>query len=157
MSNQYLPISWSTSRGQSTYGWNICRLDDRETDKRYRTCGGGYDMIGTVLGQWLEDKYQDRLRSIGMRAGSYFSKAGGYQSHRITEGGSLPYGRPDPSYFYGMTRNDDTGAITIDGACGRTTVLTIADAIGISLILETDRRGRIVGYFASDIASEVAA
>jgi hypothetical protein len=56
MNSTHLNISWSVSRGQDTYGYNICRLDDTRTGKRYHLNGGGYDMIGTVLGDWLEDQ-----------------------------------------------------------------------------------------------------
>lgn len=48
-----LRIKWSTSRGRDTYGWNICTLTDETTGKRFRTTGGGYDMVGTVFGEWL--------------------------------------------------------------------------------------------------------
>lgn len=43
-----LDLTWSTSKARDTYGYNITRLDDSISGKRYKTCGGGYDMIGTV-------------------------------------------------------------------------------------------------------------
>lgn len=61
----YLAISWSISRGTETYGYNICRLDDSQTGKRYR-CLGGYDMMGTVVGQWLEDLFQPQLKQLDL-------------------------------------------------------------------------------------------
>ena len=149
---QNLSVSWSTSRGVNSYGWNICRLDDNRTGKRYRTCGGGYDMIGTVLGEWLADVYQDRLRIIGDKAGSYYSKAGGYHSHRTEDGRN-----PARGYYYGMTRNDDTGRITLDGACGSSTMRGIAKAIGVTLTSYCDKKGRVLGYFISDTSQQVAA
>ena len=155
--NRTLSISWSTSRGVDTYGYNICRLDDNRTGKRYRTCGGGYDMVGTVIGEWLADVYQSELQAIGHRAGSYYSKADGYQSHRIADGGSLPYGRPDPSKLYGMTRNDDTGRVTLDGACGTSTMIAIAEAIGLRFSWFGNRKGHTLGYFVSPAAVQAAA
>lgn len=156
MNRAILNLSWSTSRGRDTYGWNICRLEDSSTGKRYRTCGGGYDMVGTVLGEWLVDNFQVYLQEIGDRAGSYYSKANGYQSHRIADGGAMPFGRPDPAYLYGMTRNDDTGRITIDGACGTSTVRDIAAAIGLDLVWFGDRKGRTLGYFVAPLAKAAA-
>lgn len=63
MKNQInkLALSWSISKGRDTYGYNICRLDDRNNGKRFRCMGGGYDMIGTVFGDWLETYYQSEL------------------------------------------------------------------------------------------------
>lgn len=139
-----LIITWSTSRGHDTYGYNICRLDDSIRGRRFRTCGGGYDMIGTVLGDWLTTTQQDALRAISARAGSHYSKAGGYKSHRTADDRN-----PDPAYLYGMTRNDDTGAVTIDGACGVSTVMRIAEAIGLDLHSFHDRRGRTLGYIVT--------
>ena len=151
MTRAILNLSWSTSRGRDTYGYNICRLDDSSTGRRYRTCGGGYDMVGTVLGEWLSDNFQVYLQEIGDRAGSYYSKATGYQSHRTADGRN-----PDRAYLYGMTRNDDTGRITIDGACGTSTVLDIAQAIGLDLVWFGDRKGRTLGYFVAPRAKAAA-
>ena len=66
MKNQInkLTLSWSTSKGRDTYGYNICRLDDRNNGKRFRCMGGGYDMIGTVFGDWLETYYQNELEKL---------------------------------------------------------------------------------------------
>lgn len=63
MKNQInkLTLSWSTSKGRETYGYTICRLDDRNNGRRFRCMGGGYDMIGTVFGEWLETYYQNEL------------------------------------------------------------------------------------------------
>ena len=153
METNFLSITWATSRGMNSYGWNICRLDDRATDHRFRTCGGGYDMIGTVLGEWLAATYQDRLRAIGARAGSYYSKASGHKSHRTADNM-----RPLTGYLYGMTRNDDTGTVTIHGACGTESVRAIADAIGVGLTATYNRRGHVDGYMVTDATSaQVAA
>jgi hypothetical protein len=149
MQNNILTLSWSVSRGQNTAGWNICRLDDKQTGKRYRTCGGGYDMTGTVIGEWLTDRYQDRLQAIGDRASSYYSKAGGYKTHRVP-GSSMPFGDIDRAYYYGMTRNDDTGRVGLDGACGVETMLRIAEAIGLRVTRTSDPKGRTVGFTVID-------
>ncbi len=45
VSETYLAVRWSTSRGRDTYGYNICSVTDQATSKRYSCKGGGY---GTV-------------------------------------------------------------------------------------------------------------
>jgi hypothetical protein len=62
MNTFYLILSWSISRGRNTYGYNICRLDTPAG--RYRTMGGGYDMVGTVVADWLTAQYQERLAEL---------------------------------------------------------------------------------------------
>lgn len=149
--NTYLTLSWSTSRGRDTYGYNICRLDDTATGKRYRTAGGGYDMIGTVIGEWLADVHQERLSAIADRAGSWCDKANGYQHHRNE------HGNPARGYFYGMVRNDDTGRISLDGACGVRCMTDVAAAIGLDMQWVGNRRGQTIGYLVRDRAAQVAA
>jgi hypothetical protein len=129
----HLVISWSTSRGRDTYGYNICRLDDRNNGKRFRTLGGGYDMIGTVFGDWLEENYQDELRKIPARAYSRFDG-----ERFVGEKGDL----------YGMTLYLKDGSIRLDGGCGIRAMLDIAKAIGLEVEQEVDRRkGHLVGFY----------
>lgn len=144
-----LILSWSVSRGRNTYGYNICRLDDAITGRRFRTSGGGYDMIGTVVGAWLEAEHQAALRAIAHRAGSWYSEAEGYKSHRTPDNRN-----PDPAYLYGMTRYEDTGKVGIDGACGLRTVCDIAEAIGIDLDSFHDRKGNTLGFTVRHIQPE---
>ena len=60
----YLTINCGTSRGRDTYGYNIVSLLDTNTGRRYRCMGGGYDMQGTVLADWLTDTQQGKLLEI---------------------------------------------------------------------------------------------
>ena len=123
MKNQinHLSLSWSVSKGANTYGYNICRLDDRNNGKRFRTIGGGYDMIGTVFGEWLETYYQKELL-------------------KIKDGG-----------FYGMTYRADKNRVSLDGACGIESMIRIAEAIGLEVerdyITKGRRRGETIGWF----------
>lgn len=116
-----LMLSWAVSKGSNTLGYNICRLDDRNNGRRFRTIGGGYDMVGTVFGNWLEHNYQPELLKI------------------------------KDSAFYGMTYRADKNQITLDGACGIDSMLRIADAIGLDVqrdyIAKGRRRGETVGWF----------
>lgn len=63
MKNITLEFKWTTSRGRDTYGYNVCTLyaDGR---KVARCNGGGYDMKGTCLGNYLESAFTDRLRAL---------------------------------------------------------------------------------------------
>ena len=123
MKNQinHLSLSWSVSKGANTYGYNICRLDDRNNGKRFRTIGGGYDMIGTVFGEWLETYYQKELL-------------------KIKDGD-----------FYGMTYLAYKNKVSIDGACGIESMIRIAEAIGLEVerdyIAKGRRRGETIGWF----------
>lgn len=133
----HLAISWSTSRGQGTYGYNICRLDDRQTGHRFRCMGGGYDMIGTVFGNWLESAYQGALVDLVEARADELTRCGysvdGYWKH------------PD---LYGLTLRPD-GTVSLDGACGISCMAGIARAIGLSVQREGNRKGHTVGYFVS--------
>lgn len=149
----YLELSWSTSRGRDTYGYNICRLDDTGSigTPRFRTLGGGYDMIGTVFGQWLQWKYQDRLLALADRAAAvsddsgYHSKGDDHASWHDKGNGLL----------YGMTYHTKTGKdryVSLDGACGIDSMRLIADQIGLSVQSAVNRRGNVNGYIVTDKA-----
>ena len=103
-----LTLSWSTSKGRDTYGYNICRLDSKTA--RYKCMGGGYDMIGDTLGQFLQAEFQDRLQVISERAGSVYSK------------------------------------VSLDGACGVSTMIEIAEAMNISISYIGNKRGQTTGF-----------
>lgn len=129
-----LEISWSTSRGRETYGYNICRLDDSISGKRYRCSGGGYDMIGTVFANWFEDQYPDRLRQL-------------VQNEALE-----PYGmtgwKQCPKY-YGLTVREN-GAVSLDGACGVESIRRIVEACGFEVQWSGDRKGRTKAYYVQE-------
>ena len=135
-----LRLTYGTSRGRDTYGYALVTLRD-ENGKAWRTCGGGYDMKGTVFGDWLQDTYQAELRAIAHRAHAHYGKAGGYQTH------DAPGSRnPDFNYLYGMLRNDDTGEVRLDGACGLSCMEGIAGKIGLTVNSFHDRKGNTDGW-----------
>jgi hypothetical protein len=143
---RYLTLSWSISRGRDTYGYNIRRLDDTATGKRYRCSGGGYDMTGTVLADWLADVYQSELQALAPRAGAWYSKAGGYRTNPDRLNG-----------LYGLSINEDTGTASIDDACGIRSVEMIAAAIGIGFRATVNRRGHAIGYLVTHREESAAA
>jgi hypothetical protein len=136
----HLKISWSTSKGRETYGYNICRLDDSLTGKRYKTCGGGYDMNGTVFADWLQDCFQSELMALKDRA------------YYVDDGHSLST-PARPASFYGMYDNTRSkkGNITLDGGCGLESIIKIAKAIGLEIQRECiqtgKRRGETIGWY----------
>lgn len=139
MKNQinHLVLSWSVSKGRDTYGYNICRLDDRNNGKRFRCMGGGYDMIGTVFGQWLQENYQEKLQAIKACA------------HYITdENGTVSNPRSDS--LYGVRWKTDN-TVSLDGACGIESMIRIAETIGLEVerdyIKKGQRRGETVGWY----------
>lgn len=55
-----LDFRWGVSRGRETYGYNICTL--YADGVRVSSCdGGGYDMTGTSLGNYIASRFRDRL------------------------------------------------------------------------------------------------
>lgn len=58
-----LEFKWTVSKARDTYGYNICTLYVNGR-KSARCNGGGYDMQGTCLGNWLASHYAERLRQL---------------------------------------------------------------------------------------------
>jgi len=55
-----LKFKWTTSKAQDSYGYNVCTLlVNRE--KKARCNGGGYDMQGTCLGDWIAKEFEKGL------------------------------------------------------------------------------------------------
>lgn len=131
MNINHLSVSWSISRGRDTYGYNICRLDDRAAGKRYRCMGGGYDMIGTVFGEWLQERYQERLFAL-------------FNAAELKPTVNLKH--PD---YYGATMLAGTQSVHLDGACGIESMIRIAEAIGLEVQRES-RSGSTLGFFIQD-------
>jgi len=134
VSETYLAVRWSTSRGRDTYGYNICSVTDQATSKRYSCKGGGYDMLGTSFGAWLTETYQDALREIGDRA-------------HITYNETFDVTRNDDG-LYGMYRYAD-GRIHLDGACGIESMHKIAKALDIRVRATWNRKGHTTGYIVT--------
>ncbi len=109
MTTTLLSLSWGTSRGRETYGYNIARLVDTSTGKRFRCTGGGYDMQGTVFGEWLQETYQPALQLLAYTGRAYGSYIGNERQPNN-----------DRSGLYGMTVNYTpkmtSSHVTLDGA-----------------------------------------
>jgi len=58
-----IAIKWGTSRGRDSYGYTTCSL--YEDGRKIAACnGGGYDMRGTVAGDWVTARLAPALRKI---------------------------------------------------------------------------------------------
>lgn len=126
-----LRFKWTVSKGRNTYGYNICSLI--VDGSKVASCnGGGYDMKGTVLADYIEQNFQDRLLAIKEQAARIgrLSRPGGKGKHEYDY-------TNNESGLYGMlTVIDEAGAqahVSIDGACGLSSVEKIAKAAGITL------------------------
>ncbi len=116
-----LEFKWSVSRGQETYGYNICSL--YVDGKKVSSCsGGGYDMQGTAFAQWVQKEYQAQLASINHRA------------HNLIDAN---YHYEHKGDLYGMSAYLDASGnfykVALDGGCGFDSMRTIVRAIGLTL------------------------
>lgn len=134
-----LTLTWSTSRGRDTYGYNIARLDDSISGNRYRTCGGGYDMIGTVFAQWFKENYQQSLLELW----------------KANEDNAKPYGNCEGWFcnpdFYGMTYKKDGDRILLDGACGLESIKRIVEACGFEVERSYNKKGHTTGFYVQKV------
>lgn len=109
-----LEIRFTTSRGEETYGWNICTL--RIDGRQVASCkGGGYDMRGTCLAGWIEKQFPNELRRLS--PANYYGlqfwdpRAKKFRKHWR------------PGYVVGL-----------DGCCGWSSMERILNAFGFFLV-----------------------
>lgn len=129
-----LTLKHSISKAQDSYGYNRITLTDTLTGKKYACVGGGYNMIGTVFAEWMQDNYQTELLAIAHKA--YYV----YDSKTLSH-------NPLPQTYYGMTAYTHKSFVSLDGACGLECMLDIAQAIGLSVQRQTNSKGQLIGFF----------
>ena len=136
MKNRYiLKYGYGTSKGRDSYGYNIVRLkvDDIIAS---RTCGGGYDMRGTVLGDWIASEFKEELLKLDKKYyGLRFANPDWKPSQKTLEA-------EEKNGFIGLERYQDFNSRCsdvptekhiipiIDGASGECSMRTIIEAIG---------------------------
>lgn len=115
-----ITYAWTTSRGRDTYGYNLLTL--RQGGERVaRQCGGGYDMTGAAVADWMGERYPVRLAQLARtHAGATYSKAEGYKVKERAEG-----------LFYGLTYYPDNDSASFDRACGLESVKAVLLALGL--------------------------
>lgn len=125
-----LEIKWSISRGRDTYGYSICSLyvyGQKVTDCN----GGGYDMVGTVIGELVTALFGAELEEL--------SKGADLTNHH-SDGREIKFRNPKysgryESDCYGLYTSDydNNRKVGINGACGEGSVENILNAIGYDL------------------------
>ena len=153
LKNHVIRFTWSTSRGRDTYGYNLLTLweDGRRVASQ---CGGGYDMTGAAVADWLESAYPVRLLALAReRAGSTITRNEGQSGYTYTSHTSR-YNRkpnpnkrkagnqrfdiyePDPNYkeeaLSGLSFDATKGTAGLDGSCGIQSVEKVISAIGLT-------------------------
>ena len=150
-----LEFKWSVSRGRDSYGYNICSLWIHGK-KVSSTCGGGYDMKGTALGNWIQKEFQKELNNLeipmSIRNGEEIQEYYGLTFHdpnfdpgkvivnnetieeREKENKSLGLERYQAFYSASSrvpTKNHNVALL--NGACGFSSMEKILNAIGYTL------------------------
>ena len=111
MEIKVLQFRWIISKARDTYGYNICSL--YVDGEKVSSCnGGGYDMAGTTLGDYLTKTYQQRLKML-------------YVENRFLG--------VNKKNYHGMFKDETTDSIYLDGGCGITQIKNIAEDIGLSI------------------------
>lgn len=130
MNTKQLHFKWTISRGHDTYGYNICSLLV-DGEKVGKTCGGGYDMQGTVFGEWLEAAYQKELIKLNNDNGINECKP--VNTYETGKGIERKYTLPGFSGMALYVKPDNSVTVHLDGACGFEAMKKIAAGIGIKL------------------------
>lgn len=150
-----LKFKWTVSRAKDTYGYNVCTLYV-DNEKVSRCNGGGYDMQGTCLGDYIADAFRHELLKLDIpmnrRNGEDIQEYYGLSFHdpsfdpgkaeingetideREKQGKS--FGLERYREFYSASSNVPTERHTeplIDGGCSFSSVERIINAIGYKL------------------------
>lgn len=133
-----LSIKLTVSRGRDTYGYNLLTLTDIETGKKYRTCGGGYDMLGTVFGKFLQQNYLEQIKRSCV---------------------PVDYDTPFESRE-NQRRESDYGFFTtggkfwLDGTCGFSSMHDIAKKIGLNVKTTWNNRKKVNEWIFIEAAEQ---
>ena len=134
----HLSIKWTISRARDSYGYNIVTILDSATGKKFKECGGGYDMTGTAFGNWLSDTFQTELMELKERA-YYICSKNSVNTSNIADS------------IYGMYYNSENNKISLDGGVGLSEMIRLAVMIGLEVQREYvktgKKRGETIGYF----------
>ncbi len=138
-----LKIRWGVSRGRDTAGYTTCSL--YEFNEKIAACnGGGYDMKGTVLGDWIAKRFPNRLNQLkdefyglsfhdpNYKPGKAIVPGTGKTVEEAEkDGDSLGLDRYQAFYRASSKTPTKKHIIPqIDGACGVSSVTRVLEAIG---------------------------
>lgn len=118
--NEFLANNWkleNISHAWSARGYGSSRIIDGSGSVISKATGCGYDRFGTVIGDFIENVFQNELQRLAKR----FCKT------------KYAGGRKSAKEFYGMfLRKDKT--VALDGACGERSMTNILACIGFELL-----------------------
>jgi len=128
---QTLKFRWGTSRGRDTWGYTICTLTDTHGNRLAQTIGGGYDMMGTCIGELINKYFGNELKKLVANSGSMDTPSGLY--------GLTHYNPKAKSHKrrYLKRANNHTQSY-VNGACGISSMRRILNKIGFELTYLTD-------------------
>ena len=104
-------------------------------------------MIGTVFGDWLESEYQAELVELVSRLP--------LESCGYSDSGYRRVKEDINPRFYGLTVKPD-GSVSLDGACGQSSMIRIAESLGLEIQWEGNKKGHTIGYFVAPAMAEAA-
>lgn len=119
-----LRFKFGISKGVDTHGYRIVSLYV-DGKKAFSTTGGGYDMKGTVFGDWLKKHYTDRLATLPANYGSEDENEGFYGLKHYSISPKFKYHHRVIEGLYTIS--------TVDGACGLDSMIRIAKAISLEV------------------------
>lgn len=139
-----LKFKWTVSKAKNSYGYNICSLWVDE--EKVSSCnGGGYDMRGTALGNWIEKEFKTKLLKLTKEFyGLSFHDPNYNPGQAIVDGQTVKerekesksLGLERYQAFHGASSKTPTEKHIIpllDGACGFSSMERVLNAIGYEL------------------------
>lgn len=128
-----LHFKWTVSKGRDSYGYNICTLLV-DGEKKGQCNGGGYDMQGTAFAQWLQKDFQAELCIL---FGKDIKEIEGNKDAASYEDSGVKIKYASGKGYYGAKVYQNTKnlsvRVSLDGACGFSSIERIAEAIGLKL------------------------
>ena len=144
MKETTLKFKWTVSKARDSYGYNICSLWIH--GKKVSSCnGGGYDMKGTALGNWVEREFEKELLKLTKEFYGLSFHDPNYDpgkaivenqtvEEREKEGKSIGLERYQAFHSASSKIPTEKHIIPlIDGACGFSSVEDILNATGYQL------------------------
>ena len=127
-----LAVKWTVSKAQDTYGYNICTVQNADTSEKFKSLGGGYDLLGSSIGKFIESTFQSELLAIKDKA------------YYVFDGKFERTSKDDALYGFTLNVKDGVESVSLDGACGISSMESILNAMGYTLerVYNLDRKGR---------------
>ena len=108
-----LEFTQGESKGRETYGWATCSLRVHPFGLVASCKGGGFDMQGTCLGEWMNSQFEAELQKL-----THWTPA---------------KGRDHSMGHYGIYRAASNGSVYVNGGCGFESMRQILKALGWSM------------------------